>query len=54
MITHLLSVMFLNFFFINNYLAYFIIFLIDFVRLEHFVIKWIINNLDVKLDVIKI
>ena len=40
--------------FIDDYFAYFITFLIDFVRLEHFVIKWIINNFDIKFDVIKI
>ena len=41
-------------FFINNYLAYIITFLIDFVRLKYFVIKWIIDKLDIELDVIKI
>ena len=40
--------------FIYNYLAYIIIFLIDFVRLKYFVIKKIIDNLNIELDVIEI
>ena len=40
--------------FIDNCLAYIIIFFIRFVRLRHFVIKKIIDNLNVKLDVIEI
>ena len=41
-------------FFINNYLAYIIIFLIDFIRLKHSMIKRIINNVDIEFDVIEI
>ena len=41
-------------FVINNYLAYIVIFFIDFVRLKHFVIKKIIDNFDIELDVIEI
>ena len=41
-------------FFINNYLAYIIIFLIDLIRLKHFIIKKVIDNFNVELDVIKI
>ena len=40
--------------FINNYLAYIITFLIDFVRLRHSVIKKIIDNLNIELDAIEI
>ena len=40
--------------FINNYFAYIIIFFIRFVRLKHFVIKKIIDNLDIEFDVIEI
>ena len=39
---------------IDNYLAYIIIFFIDFIRLKHFIIIKIIDNLDVELDVIEI
>ena len=41
-------------FFIDDYLAYIITFLIDFIRLRYFMIKRIIDNLDIELDVIKI
>ena len=41
-------------FIINNYLAYFITFVIDFIRFRHFIIKKIIDNIDVELDVIEI
>ena len=41
-------------FFINNYLAHIITFLIDFVRFKHFIIKRIINNLNIELDVIEV
>ena len=40
--------------FINDYLAYIIIFLIDFVCFRHFVIKKITDNLDIEFDVIEI
>ena len=40
--------------FIDNCLAYIITFLIDFVRLKHFMIQKFIDNLNVELDVIKI
>ena len=38
----------------NDYLAYIITFFIRFVRLRHFVIKKIIDNLDIEFDVIKV
>ena len=41
-------------FIINNYLAYFITFVIDLIRFRHFIIKRIINNINVELDIIKI
>ena len=41
-------------FFIDDYLAYIVIFLIDFVRLRYFVIKRIFDNFNVELDVIEI
>ena len=41
-------------FFIDDYLAYIITFLIDFTRLKHFVIKKIIDNLNIEFDVIEI
>ena len=41
-------------FFIDDYLAYIITFLIDFVRLKYFIIKKIFDNFDIELDVIKI
>ena len=41
-------------FFSDDYLAYIIIFFIRFVRLRHFVIKKIIDNLNVEFDVIEI
>ena len=41
-------------FFIDDYLAYIIIFFIDFIRLNHSVTKKIINNLDIEFDVIEI
>ena len=41
-------------FFINNYLAYIITFLIDFVRLRYFIIKRVFDNFDVELDVIEV
>ena len=44
----------LNLFFINDYLAYIITFFIDFIRFKHFVIKRIIDNLDIEFDVIEI
>ena len=39
---------------INDYLAYIITFLIDFIRLRYSVIKRIIDNLNVELDIIEI
>ena len=41
-------------FVINDYLAYIFTFFIDFIRFKHFVIKRIIDNLDIELDVIEI
>ena len=41
-------------FFINNCLAYIIIFFIRLIRLKHSVIKRIIDNFNVELDVIEI
>ena len=41
-------------FIINNYLAYFIIIIIDFIRFRHFMIKKVINNINVEFDVIEI
>ena len=40
--------------FINNCLSYIITFFINFVRLKHFVIKKIIDKLNVEFDIIKI
>ena len=40
--------------FIDNYFAYIITFFIRFVRLRYFVIKRIIDNLDIEFDVIEI
>ena len=52
---HLLSVMSLNLFFlIDNCFAYIITFFIDFISLKHFVIKRIIDNLNIEFDVIEI
>ena len=42
------------FFIINNCLMYFIVFVIDLVRFKHFIIKKIINNINVEFDVIEI
>ena len=42
------------FLFINNNLAYFIALVIDFICFEHFIIKRIIDNIDVEFDVIEI
>ena len=42
------------FFIINNCLAYFIAFVIDLIRFKHFMIKKIIDNINVEFDVIKI
>ena len=54
-ITHLLNIISFNFFIIiNNYLAYFIIIVIDLIRFKYFMIKKIIDNIDVELDVIEI
>ena len=39
---------------INNYLAYFIIIVIDLICFKYFIIKKIINNINVELDVIEI
>ena len=41
-------------FIINNYLAYIIIFVIDFVHFRYFMIKKIINNINLELNVIEI
>ena len=41
-------------FIINDYLAYILIFFIRFICLRHFVIKKIIDNLDIEFDVIEI
>ena len=41
-------------FIINNYLAYFITLIIDLIRFKHFIIKKIINNINVELDIIEI
>ena len=41
-------------FIINDYLAYIITFFIRLIRLRHFVIKRVIDNFDVKFDVIEI
>ena len=41
-------------FFIDNYLAYIITFLIDFVRLRYFIIKKVFDNLNIEFDVIEI
>ena len=55
MIAHLLNVILFNFFIIiNNCLAYFVAFIIDFIRFKHFMIKKIINNIDFELDIIEI
>ena len=55
MITHLLNIISLNFFIIiNNCFAYIIAFVIDFVYFKHFIIKRIINNINVEFDVIEI
>ena len=42
------------FFIINNYLAYFIAFVIDLIRFKHFMIKKVIDNIDVEFDIIEI
>ena len=41
-------------FIINNYFAYFIAFVIDFIRFKHFIIKRIIDSINVELDIIEI
>ena len=41
-------------FFVDNYLAYIITFLIDFVYLKYFVIKKIFDNFKIEFDVIEI
>ena len=46
---------FFNFFIIiNNCLAYFVIFIIDFIYFEHFIIKRIIDNINFEFDIIEI
>ena len=42
------------FFIINDCLAYFIIFIIDFIYLKHFIIKKIIDNINLEFDIIEI
>ena len=41
-------------FIINDYLAYIIAFVIHFIYFKYFIIKKIINNIDLELDVIEI
>ena len=41
-------------FIINNYLAYIIAFIIDFICFRYFMIKRVINNIDLEFDVIEI
>ena len=41
-------------FIINNYFAYIIIFIIDFVYFKYFMIKKIINNINLEFDIIEI
>ena len=41
-------------FFIDNYFAYIITFLIDFVCLRYFIIKKFFDNFDVEFDVIEV
>ena len=41
-------------FIINNYLAYFIILVIDLIRFKHFIIKKVIDNINVEFDIIEI
>ena len=41
-------------FFNDDYFAYIITFFIRFIRLRHFIIKRIIDNLDIEFDVIEI
>ena len=41
-------------FIINNYFAYFIALIIDLIRFKHFIIKRIIDNINVEFDVIEI
>ena len=42
------------FFIINDYVAYFVIFVFEFIYFEHFIIKKIMNNINVEFDVIKV
>ena len=42
------------FFIINNCLAYFVIFVIDFIRFKYFIIKKVINNINFEFDIIEI
>ena len=52
---HLLNVIFRSFFYIiNDRLLYFIIFVIYFINFKHFIIKKIIDNINVEFDVIEI
>ena len=39
---------------INDYLAYFIALVINLIRFKHFMIKRVINNINVELDIIEI
>ena len=41
-------------FIINNYLAYIIIFVIDFIYFKYFIIKKVIDNINFELDVIEV
>ena len=41
-------------FIINNCFAYFIIFVIDFIRFEHFIKERIINNINFELNIIEV
>ena len=41
-------------FFNNDYLAYIIIFFIRLIRLRHFMIKRVIDNLNIEFDIIEI
>ena len=41
-------------FFIDNCLAYIIIFFINFINLRYFIIKRIIDNFDVEFDIIEV
>ena len=41
-------------FIINNCLAYFIAFVIDLIRFKHFMIKRVIDNINVEFDIIEV